>query len=147
MEVYNLTIEGVAPLLIHAFSEDFGEEEKVAKKKKAGDHGTPREQMEKHLYADKDNQVWIPSTWIKGAALSCASEYKLPGSRKSLKSVLGGVLIPLEEKMYFEKKIYKKDVEIDSRPVCIQRSSSRIMRHRGRAVSYTHLTLPTNREV
>ena len=132
MENYKLTIEGISPLLIHGFSNDFGEGGKVELKKAGVDHGTPREQAERHIYADDDGQVWIPSTWPKGAVMTCASEYKLPGSRKSLRSVLGGVVIPIQEKMYFEKKLYKKDLEIDSRPVAIQRSSSRVMRHRGR---------------
>ena len=132
MEMYHVTIQGIAPLLIHAFADDFGLDNKVAKKKKGSDHGTPREQAEKALYAEKNGLLYIPSTWIKGSLMDVASEYKLPGSRKSLKSVLGGAVIPLDEKMSFSKKFFKKDIEIDSRPVSIQRANSKIMRHRGR---------------
>lgn len=132
MHTYQLTIEGLSPLLIHAYNPDFGVEQKVEIKKKEKDYGTPREQVEKCLYLDKDGQVWVPTSWIKGALISCASDYKLPGSRKSLKSVIGGVFIPVQEKMYFDPPLYKQNIEIDSRPVAIQSSSSKIMRHRGR---------------
>jgi len=64
-----------------------------------------------------------------------SSDYKLPSSRKSVKSVIGGAVIPLDEKIYFEEKYKVPDCEIDSRPCVIQRA--RLMRHRGRFEKWT----------
>ena len=131
METFRLKIKGVSPLLLHGFSADFGVEDKVAVKKKNQDYGSPRDQMERHIYTDDKGLVWMPSSAVMGALRGVASDYKLPGARRTLKGILGGVVIMMEEKMYFTKKIKKEHLEVDSRPVCIQ-GSSRIMRHRGR---------------
>ena len=130
MKRIKLCVKGTSPLLIHAFGASFGQSSKVQKKKT--DELTPREQAEAHVYADKNGLLWCPTSWLKSAACSIASDYKVPGSRKSLKSTIGGALVFPNEKMYFKKKIYIKDIEIDSRPVAIQRASSKIMRHRAR---------------
>lgn len=132
MKTISIKIEGVSPLLIHRFSES-SEGEQNIKMKKSGktDYGTPREQAEKCCYMDDITQaLWVPSTWIKGAIQTVASDYKLKGSRKSLKSVSGGSILPSEEKIYFCEKYTLKDIEVDSRPVVIQRA--RVMRHRAR---------------
>lgn len=134
MKTINATLKGTTPLLIHAFAPDFGQDE-VVKKKSAKGHGTPREQIEKTTWKDEDGTIWMPSLWPKGSMMSCASEYKLPGTRKSLKSVLGGAVIPCEEKLYFIEKYSIDDCEIDSRPVVIQRA--RIMRHRARLETWS----------
>ena len=131
MSIFRATLKGSSALLINAFALDFGMEEKVAKRKKNDDYGSPREQAEKVLYSDKKTgKLWVPSSWVKGTMMGAASEYKLPSSRKSLKSILGGAVIPVDEKCYFVEKFTKKNIEIDSRPVVIQRA--KIMRHRPR---------------
>lgn len=134
MKTFDFVLKGISPLLINGYSPDFGQDPKVVKKKKNEDFPTPRESMERKIYTDKKGIVWVPSSWISGTIASVASEYKLPGSRKSLKSVIGGAVIPIDEKMYFihKKQLKKKDIEVDSRPVAIQRSSSKVMCHRGR---------------
>ena len=130
MKTVTLTIKGISPILINRFKEQ-DEVVEAVKKSTKKDYGTPREQAEATAYCDaKTNLLWIPTTWITGAIKTVASDYKLPGSRKSVKSVSGGAIIPTDEKMYFTKKYKKKDVEVDSRPVVIQRA--RIMRHRAR---------------
>lgn len=135
MKVIKLKIKGVSPLLINRFKEN-DEVKEAVKKSTKKDYGTPREQAEATAYRDEDTQkIWIPSTWITGAFRSIASDYKMPGSRKSVKSVAGGVLVPLEEKCYFDEGYKVKDVEIDSRPCVIQRA--RIMRHRARLENWT----------
>lgn len=133
MKTVQVTIQGVSPLLINRFKE---QDEVVEAVKKNGkkDYGTPREQAEATAYADeprkKTSLLWIPSTWVMGAIATIASDYKIPGSRKSIKSVYGGAIVPTEEKLYFHEKHTLSKVEVDSRPVVIQRA--RIMRHRSR---------------
>lgn len=134
MKTVNISLKGISPLLIHRFGED-GEIPKNSKRGKK-DYGTPREQAEATAYCDAESGLlWIPSTWIKGALQAVASDYKLVGTRKSVKSVSGGAILPLQEKIYFEEKFKKKDLEVDSRPVVIQRA--RIMRHRARLENWT----------
>ncbi len=130
MKTIEVTIKGVSPLLINRFKES---DEVVEAVKKAGkkDYGTPREQAEQTPYRDEDTKkLWIPSIWVTGTIRTIASDYKLPGTRKSVKSVSGGAIVPVDEKMYFIENYTLKDIEVDSRPVVIQRA--RIMRHRAR---------------
>lgn len=126
---YKVTIEGVSPLLINRFGED-SEVTETIKRSGKKDYGTPREQAEKTAYKDDDGTIWIPSVWLKGAITTISSDYKVPGSRKSLKSIIGGTILPVEEKCYFQPSLKIKDIEVDSRPVVIQRA--RVMRHRAR---------------
>lgn len=134
MKTFEVTIEGVSPLLINRFKE---QSEVTQTMKKAGkkDYGTPRAQAESSAYADDDGKIWIPSSWPKGALATVASDYKLPSSRKSVKSVIGGAVIPTDEKIYFTEKYKIKNIEVDSRPCVVQRS--RIMRHRARLEKWT----------
>lgn len=129
MKTYHVQIKGTSPLLINRFKESDEVPDKVTKGKK--NYGTPREQAEKTPYRDEGTlRLWIPSTWVTGAIKTIASDYKLPGTRKSVKSVSGGAVIPCQEKMYFLEEYSLKDIEIDSRPCVVQRA--RIMRHRAR---------------
>lgn len=129
MKTITITIEGTSPILINRFKE---QDEVPVKMKKAGkkDYGTSREQAEQTAYADPDGKIWIPSSWVKGALTTVSSDYKLPASRKSVKSIIGGAVIPVDEKIYFNEKYKIKDIEVDSRPCVIQRA--RIMRHRAK---------------
>jgi hypothetical protein len=130
MKTVNLVITGVSPILINRFKEQ-DEVVEAVKKSTKKDYGTPRAQAEATAYRDdKSKKIWIPTTWITGAIKTVASDYKLPSSRKSVKSVSGGCIIPADEKAYFKENYKVKDVEVDSRPVVIQRA--RIMRHRAR---------------
>jgi hypothetical protein len=135
MKTVELVIKGVSPLLINRFKEN---DEIPVTMKKAGkkDYGTPREQAEATAYQDEGTGLlWVPSSWIKGAIQTVASDYRLPGSRKSVKSVSGGAIIPLEEKLYFSEKFKINNIEVDSRPCVIQKA--RIMRHRARLESWS----------
>jgi hypothetical protein len=133
MKTITVVIEGISPLLINRFKEN---DEIVDAMKKNGkkDYGTPRKQAELTAYADEPRTekslLWIPSTWVMGSIATVASDYKIPGSRKSVKSIYGGCIIPTSEKLYFLEKHKLGKVEVDSRPVVIQRA--RIMRHRAR---------------
>lgn len=129
MKTFEVEICGVSPLLVNRFKE---QAEVPQKMKKAGkkDYGTPREQAEQSAYSDPDGKVWIPSSWPKGALSTVSSDYKLPSSRKSVKSVIGGAVIPVDEKIYFVGGMTVGKLEVDSRPCVVQRA--RIMRHRAR---------------
>lgn len=129
MKTIQVKIEGISPLLINRFQE-VSENPATMKKSNKKDYGTPRLQAEKTAYKDDKDFLWIPSTWLKGAISHVSSDYKLPSSRKSVKSIIGGALIPIDEVIYFNEKYKLKDLEIDSRPCVIQRA--RIMRHRAR---------------
>lgn len=134
MKTVTIRIEGVSALLINRFKEESELPTKITKGKK--DYGSPRFQAEATAYCDaKTKNLWIPSSWITGAIKTVASDYKLSGTRKSLKSVSGGAVVPIEEKIYFKEKYKLKDVEVDSRPVVVQRA--RIMRHRARLENWT----------
>jgi hypothetical protein len=134
MITVRVQIKGISPLLINRFKE---QDEIPTTMKKAGkkDYGTPRSQAEATAYADPNGKLWVPSSWIKGAIQTVSSDYKLPGSRKSVKSVSGGAIRPVEEKLYFAENYTLKDIEVDSRPCVIQRS--RIMRHRARLENWS----------
>lgn len=133
MKTITITINHIAPMLINRFKEN-DEIPAAMKKGNKKDYGTPREQAEATAYCDeprtKKSLLWVPSTWIMGSIATIASDYKLPGTRKSVKSVYGGAIIPTTEKLYFNEAHVLGKVEIDSRPVVIQKA--RIMRHRAR---------------
>lgn len=129
MKVFRCVIKGVSPVLINRFKEQ--DEIPTTVKKGKKDYGTPRYQAENTAYRDEDTSLlWIPTAWLTGAIRTIASDYKLPGTRKSVKSISGGAIVPLQEKAYFTEKYKVTDVEVDSRPCVIQRA--RIMRHRAR---------------
>ncbi len=133
MKTITVTINSIAPLLINRFKEQ-DEIPATMKKGNKKDYGTPRVQAEATAYCDEPRTnkslLWVPSSWIMGSIATIASDYKLPGTRKSVKSVYGGAIIPTAEKLYFVEKYTLNKVEIDSRPVVIQKA--RIMRHRAR---------------
>jgi hypothetical protein len=145
MKIVKIKIKGTSPLLINRFTEK-SEQPEVMKKATKKEYGTPREQAELSAYKDENDKIWIPTTWITGAIQSIASDYKLIGTRKSVKSVSGGVIIPLEEKAYFCENYKINQIEIDSRPVVVQRA--RIMRHRARLENWSvELDLQIDEEI
>lgn len=130
MKTITVRLEGISSLLINRFKET-DEVPATMKKSNKKNYGTSREQAEATAYRDEDTQrIWIPSSWVKGSLSAVSSDYKLPASRKSVKSVIGGAVIPLTDKVYFCENYLLKDIEVDSRPVVIQRA--RIMRHRAK---------------
>lgn len=130
MKTVVVGVKGISPLLINRFQE-LAEQPQEMKRNGKKDYGTPRQQAEGTAYRDDDTlKIWIPTLWFKGSMASVSSDYKIPGSRKSVKSIFGGVVLPVTEKCYFAGDLHLKDIEIDSRPVVIQRA--RVMRHRAR---------------
>lgn len=146
MKTVEVEIKGTSPLLINRFKEN-DEHVEAVKKSTKKDYGTPRQQAEATAYRDgEDGKIWIPTNWITGAIRTVASDYKLPGTRKSVKSISGGAVVPCEEKAYFTQGYELKHIEIDSRPVVIQRA--RIMRHRSRLENWSvKLTMQIDDEI
>jgi hypothetical protein len=146
MITVDIKLKGVSPLLINRFKEQ-DEIPVTMKKRDKKDYGTPREQAEKTPYYDAGTKkLWIPCSWISGAILTVASDYKLTGSKKTLKSVSGGAIVPTEEKIYFCEGYKLKDIEIDSRPAVVNRA--RIMRHRARLENWSiHFQLGLEDEI
>ena len=130
-------IQGVSPLIINRFKEQDEIPVKVEKGKK--DYGTPKEQAELTAYCEEPrkaiSKLWIPTSWLSGCIKSVASDFKIPGKRKSFKSVCGGAILPMEELVYFLEGYKLKHIEIDSRPVVIQ-GKDRIMRHRAKLTEW-----------
>lgn len=134
MKTVKVKIEGISPLLFNRFKES-SEMPPTMRKNTKKDYGTPRVQAEATAYKDDNGKLWMPSSWVKGAMQTIASDYTLPSSRKSVKSVLGGCVRPSEEKLYFLEKYTIKNIEVDSRPVVIQRA--RVMKHRARLETWS----------
>lgn len=135
MKQVTIKIQGISPLLINKF-QDNASLPKVSKKGHQTDRGTPRQQAEKTAYYDEDTKLlWVPSIWLKGAVTNISSDYRLRNSRKNSKSVIGGCFRPITEKIYFEENYKLENIEIDSRPVVIQRA--RVMKHRARIERWT----------
>lgn len=129
MKTIAVRIKGISALLVNRFKEQSEVPVKMKCSNKK-DYGTPRFQAESSAYLDPDGTCWVPGTWIKGALTTVSSDYKLPSSRKSVKSVIGGAVLCTEEKIYFDEGYTKSQIEVDSRPCVVQRA--RIMRHRAR---------------
>lgn len=77
----------------------------------------------------------MPWSWISSCIRSVGSDYKISGSRRSVKSVSSGAVTLNAEKLYFVEGYSIGDVEIDSRPAVVQRA--RIMRHRARLETWS----------
>lgn len=143
-------IEGISPLLVNRFKETPSEPKKKVKRGEEREEKSPREQAEETAYQDKDGKLWIPGTWISGAIKTVASDYKFKSTRKTLKSVTGGAIIPGEAKIYFLEEYDISDIEVDSQPVCIPHAPGRprIMRHRTRLDSWSiEFTLEIDDEI
>ena len=86
MKTIQVKIKGLSPILINKFKDHTTQQEAVKKSTKK-DYGTPEEQAIESAYFDtKSKKVWVPTTWLTGCLKTVSSEYKLAGTRKSIKS-------------------------------------------------------------
>ena len=117
MKRVKIRVKGLTPLPQHRMRD----EELMAllgtktKKKKDKEEQTPREIAESYAYKNEDGYV-VPTSYICGALKSVASEYKQKNStRKSLKSIAGGIFRPESEfvQLVTEKNKPIKDFEVD----------------------------------
>jgi hypothetical protein len=102
MKNFEVELESLSPMLHHRMTEDelFGLLGTKGKKKKQKEELTPRQIAEKYAYKTEDGRFYIPAGYICGAFAGVASEYKQKNStRRSVKSIAGGVFSPLEEQI------------------------------------------------
>lgn len=100
MKTFRVHIKGVTPLLHHRMTEEalFGLLGTKGGKKKDKEIRTPREIADEHAYKTAEGKFCIPLSYVSGAFIHVASDYKQSNSqRKSYKAIAGGVFRPLEE--------------------------------------------------
>jgi len=104
MKTFEVELTGITPLLHHQMTEEqlmglLGA--KKGTKKSPQNIRTPREIAEEHAYGNSKTGYTIPTGYISGAFKNVASDYKQKdSSRKSYKSIAGGIFRPMKE---FEK--------------------------------------------
>jgi len=111
---YEVTVEGVSPLLMHAPS---GMGESSGKK---GVIPPAKEEAKKALYLDAEGNIVVPARCVEGALVRAASSLKAPGQgRKTLKNYIlaGAIVEPLDIPLDAPE-----GYEVDRRRVVIQRA-------------------------
>lgn len=123
MKTVKVTLRGISPLLINRYDlNGFMTKSKSRKASGSGDARTPDEIAKSKAYSDANGHLYIPSSWVIGSLLGAASAYKHRATRKSLKSLVGGAVLPASDRIYLDGKRTLDDVETDLRPVVIQRA-------------------------
>lgn len=129
---FNVTIRGIAPLLMHRFSEEkltrptvrTGDRALSDKDKKAA--ATP------YLYVQKGKLVQ-PSSHIEGAMVKAATELKLAGSgKKTYKDLVKSSVFVFPEMIPHKNQAW----EVDGRPVVNPTTRGRSMCYRPRLDSW-----------
>jgi len=101
VKIFEVEIEGTTPLLHHRMTPEtlsllLGG--KKGGKKKPINPRTPREIAEDHAYKDTSGNLVFPMTYICGAFREVSGDYKQKdSSRKSYKSIAGGIFRPMTE--------------------------------------------------
>jgi len=111
-------IQGLTPLLMNRLDP---EELKDKTLKGPGKTYDPETEARKKAYITKVNekeQLYIPNRWIYSMMVKAAGQYRLPGKRTSLSSILAGTIRIEPEEILLGHCNY----EIDERPVVIQRA-------------------------
>lgn len=124
-------IEGLTPLLMNRFTE----ENEVAvssgtRTSLRGEKGTPRDQAQKKIYADKDGAIYIPGSNIY-ACIIAAGQFHKAGKRQltTQKTSLIPAGVMVSEVVC---PLICDGWEVDSRSVVIPSTGGRIMCHRPR---------------
>jgi hypothetical protein len=132
----SITIKGITPLLMNRFHE--GNEIAVSSGTSAvqvGDKGTPRQQAEKKIYADKEGNLYIPGPNLFACLINAGKFHKVGKSKVTTqKSSLIPAGITVEEIIVpmTNGNGGKPAWEVDSRSVVIPSTGGRIMCHRPR---------------
>ena len=149
MKTIRIKLKGVSPYLMCKFKET--EESPKSTRKMLVVRGTPREEAAKVLYQDEQGKFFFPSSCIERMIRSVAGNHKLKGSRKSARYVVPAAVRVVEDVVILlngDGKSEAKDWEIDSRPVVIQSTKGRVMRHRPRFENWSVcFTLKINDEL
>lgn len=89
MKTYNITIEGISPLLMNRPSQlDIGDKSKTAKRETQ----TPEEIAKVKIYKDANEKIYIPATWFQGCIIEAGKQKKMlgKGSAKATYSKIVG---------------------------------------------------------
>lgn len=113
-----VTIKGTSPLLMHRFPLEPVE---AIEKKSA------EEQAELAAYRTSEGELYVPAVAVQRAIVGAATFSKGKGRASLQKEVAASVLISPEQLGLGERQF-----EVDSRPVVIQATKGRILRHRPR---------------
>ena len=91
MKTYNVTIEGISPLLMNRPSALIGDISKSRSQKEE----TPQEMATQKLYANDKGKLYQPETHLKGALVEAGKGQKVVGSGKSTYSKIVGYAVEI----------------------------------------------------
>ena len=133
---YEITIQGVTPLLMNRFTEAAQQSLSAPKTVLQGKKGTPREQAEPKAYRNEKGNYTVPGVNIFRAIVDAGSfiksgKTKLTTQKSSLVTSFA-FMETLEAVVCNEEKKPVPDFEVDSRGVVIPATGGRIMAHRPR---------------
>lgn len=135
-------LTGTYPLLQHRFGEMA--EAGLAKSTKGADkvkrEMTPRDTAESNCYRLGDGSIGHPSQAIVRAMCDAGVNYKMKGSRQSLRFVVPAAVRSLDEYVKIVDPVTLepvKDIEVDSRSVVNQKVKARVMCYRARIENWT----------
>ena len=114
----HVKIRGLTPLLMNRLDPS---ELKDRALKGPGKIYDPEKVARRKAYitvVDGKEQLYIPNRWIYSMMVKAAGQYRLPGKRTSLSSILAGTIRIEPEKILLGHCNY----EIDERPVVIQKN-------------------------
>ena len=121
--VATVEIEGVAPLLFHAWNNEAVEEKAKSAK---GSKAKKSDNVESYVYRLDNGEIGIPGEYIRGAIINAAKFRQDPRSpRKSMMDLMRAAIVPLTELASLGKADWDY---IDMRRVTVQRNA--ITRHR-----------------
>ena len=121
--VANVTIEGTAPLLFHAWNNEAVEEKAKASK---NSEAKKTDNTESYVYRNDDGEICLPGEYLRGAIIGAAKFRQDPRSpRKSAMDLYKAGIISLTNLASLGSKEWDY---LDARRVTIQRNS--ITRHR-----------------
>lgn len=131
MKTISVEIRGTTPLLIHRFTEQ-SEQGKPARRQIVSQID-PREEARRNAYVANDGTFYFSAFAIPNAMGSAGSNYKMRGSRKTLRFVVpSAVRVTSDTITILNGKGPAKDFEVDGRPVTIPATKGRVMRYRPR---------------
>lgn len=129
-EKYNVKIKGTRPLLINSCKNILEENKDIPSRGK--EKLTAKEQAERLLYKDKEENVVVPSLNLLACLRDSAVNFKVPGrGKKTYKSfIYSGLLIEPENILIISDDGW----EVDLRPVVI--GKARIIRARPKFINW-----------
>lgn len=126
-----VTIQGITPLILHAFTEEDQITATEGKRKSAAavNRGSPEEQAEKHLHKGSNGEAVIPQPMVLSCIMAGGSFFKMGRSKiTTQRSSLIPAAIAVEGVTF--PIVSEGGWSVDTRPVRIPATGGRILRHR-----------------